>query len=126
MMPSTCTASRTGIIAPALLATLPEVALVLALYASDYTHDRRPDLAKVAGFMVDGANRLGVAELMGRTCDLVGFWQMCRDDTTTREAWDAHRSRFDTYRLIHCTLNRSQFATVRRHLLALDAEAVAA
>ncbi|MGV9883798.1 hypothetical protein [Streptomyces sp. NPDC003006] len=120
------TAPRIVAITPAMFAKLPDVALILALYASDCVADRQPDPAKVAAFMVDGADRLGLAELMSHTCHLVAYWQMCSDDATTREARAAHRSRFDTDRLIHCTLSKRQFAVVRRHLLALDTEAVAA
>jgi hypothetical protein len=113
-------------LSPAALAHLPSVALVLALYASDYVHERRPDLEKVAAFMVDGANRLGLAELMTSTCHLVAFWQMCDDDASTDEAWAAHYKRFDNYRIIHCTLTKGQMSTVRRHLRTMAAEAVAA
>ncbi|MGH4027439.1 hypothetical protein ACQB60_00735 [Actinomycetota bacterium Odt1-20B] len=109
-----------------MIAELPPVSLLLALYASDWVHESRPDLAKLAAFMVDGVNRLGLAELIDQTCHLVSFWQRCETDTATPEAWDTHRDRFDTYRLIHCTLTKRQFAQVRRHLAALDRGAVAA
>ncbi|MEU6062934.1 hypothetical protein ABZ864_00120 [Streptomyces sp. NPDC047082] len=125
-MPATPTTSRTAPLSPTVLAHLPNVALILALYASDYVHTRRPDLAKVAAFIVDGANRFGLPELVHNTCHLVAYWQQCADDTTTSETWRAHRGRFDTYRLVHCTLTDRQFATVRRHLIALAAEAGAA
>ncbi|MEU6418448.1 hypothetical protein [Streptomyces spiralis] len=113
-------------LSPAVLAHLPSVALLLALYASDYVHERRPDLEKVAAFMVDGANRWGLPELLNNTCHLVAFWQMCDDDASTPEAWAAHCERFDHYRIFHCTLSKRQMSTVRRHLKAMAAEAVAA
>ncbi|WP_189427935.1 hypothetical protein [Streptomyces thermoviolaceus] len=113
-------------LSPAVLAQLPSVALTLALYASDYVHERRPDLEKVAAFIVDGANRWGLPELMNNVCHLVAFWQMCDDDASTSEAWSAHEKRFDNYRILHCTLSKRQFATVRRHLRAMATEAVAA
>lgn len=113
-------------LSPAALACLPNVALILALYASEYVHERRPDLEKVAAFMVDGANRWGLPELMNNTCHLVAFWQMCDDDASTAEAWSAHYARFDNHRIIHCSLTKGQMSTVRRHLRAMAVEAVAA
>jgi hypothetical protein len=115
MMPAPRTTSRTVPLSPAVLAQLPSVALTLALCASDYVHERRPDLEKVAAFIVDGANRWGLPELVHNTCHLVAFWQMC-DDASTSEAWAAHYERFDNYRIIHCTPAKGQFATVSRHL----------
>ncbi|UXY29271.1 hypothetical protein [Streptomyces sp. HUAS TT20] len=125
-MPSKFAAAHSARLSPAVLACLPDVALILALYASDYLHERRPDLREVAAFIVDGANRWGLSELMNNTCHLVAFWQMCDDDASTDEAWTAHRERFDNYRIIHCTLTKGQYATVRRHLRAMAGERVAA
>ncbi|MER5462806.1 hypothetical protein ABT010_19405 [Streptomyces sp. NPDC002668] len=101
------------------------MSLILALYASDWVNERRPDLSKVAAFMVDGANRWGLREIIVRTCDLVTFWSHCADKTATAEVWDAHYGRFDNYRIIHCSFQRRQLVTVRRHLVAMAAEAVA-
>lgn len=125
-MPATLTASHTESLSPTLIAGLPDVSLLLALYASDYVHERHPDLAKIAAYVIDGVNRWGLSELVHNTCHLVAFWQQCADDTATTEVWDAHFGRFDNRRIIHCTLTNRQFRTVRRHLLALASEAVAA
>ncbi|MER6982725.1 hypothetical protein [Streptomyces carpinensis] len=125
-MPATLTATHLESLSPTLIAGLPDVSLLLALYASEYVHERRPDLAKVAAFVVDGVNRWGLPELVHNTCHLVAFWQQCADDTATSETWAAHYERFDNRRIIHCTLTDRQFRTVRRHLTALAAEAVAA
>lgn len=126
MMPATLTAPRTVALDPAVIAELPPVALLLALYASDYVAERRPDPAKVAAFVVDGTNRLGLAELIDCTCHLVSFWQCCEDDTATSDVWAAYRERFDHRRVIHCTFDRARLAAVRRHLRAMATEAVAA
>ncbi|MFF3324457.1 hypothetical protein [Streptomyces sp. NPDC002889] len=95
------------------------MSLILALYASDWVNERRPDLAKVAAFMVDGVNRWGLNEIIVRTCDLVTFWARCDNRTATPEVWAAHYDRFDNYRIIHCSLTGRQLATVRRHLIAM-------
>ncbi|MGW0553350.1 hypothetical protein ACWDZ6_03960 [Streptomyces sp. NPDC002926] len=108
------------------MAELPDVSLILALYASDWVNERRPDLAKAAAFMVDGASRWGLHEIIVRTCDLVAFWSHCASDTATAEVWAAHEDRFDNYRIIHCSFPQRQLATVRRHLVAMAAEAVTA
>lgn len=125
-MPATLPATHAELLSPTAIAQLPDVSLVLALYASDYVNTRRPDPAKLAAFMVDGANRLGISELVRNTCHLVAFWQQCADDATTSETWEAHRERFDNYRLIHCSLPNRLMASVRRHLKAMAREAVAA
>ncbi|SOD85869.1 hypothetical protein [Streptomyces sp. Ag109_G2-15] len=113
-------------LSPAALAQLPSVALVLALYASDYVHEPRPNPEKLAAFMVEGANRWGLPALLNSTCHLVAFWQMCADDASTSEAWAEHYKRFDNRRIIHCSLTKAQFAAVRRHLRAVAFEAVVA
>ena len=125
-MPAIKTDSRVMALAPAVLAELPTPVLILAIYASDYLSERRPDLAKVAAFAVDGANRLGLADLVDRTCFLVSFWQRCEDNANTRETWADHRQRFDNDRIIHCTFGRRDMAVIRRHLRTLAAEAVTA
>jgi hypothetical protein len=125
-MPVTLVASHAAPLSPAVVAQLPDVSLIVALYASDYVNQLRPDLAKVAAFIVDGANRWSLPELVRRTCHLVSFWQRCADDTATSETWAEHYELWDNYRLIHCSLTSRQFRTVRRHLAEMATEAVAA
>ncbi|MFD9969465.1 hypothetical protein ACFWYA_15005 [Streptomyces sp. NPDC059011] len=125
-MPVTLAASHAASISPAVVAQLPDVSLIAALYASDYVNQIRPDLGKVAAFIVDGANRWGLPELVTRTCHLLSFWQRCADDVATSEVWAAHEELFDNRRIIHCSLTGRQLATVRRHLAEMAAEAVAA
>ncbi|MGV9885352.1 hypothetical protein [Streptomyces sp. NPDC003006] len=109
-----------------MLAKLPDVTLALALYASDYVSERRPDPAKLAAFILDAVDRIGLPELVHRTCHLVAFDQKADDEAMSRDDRAKRDGMFDAYRLIHCTMNRPQVAAVRRYLLALDTEAVAA
>ncbi|MBT2491050.1 hypothetical protein J7E96_21515 [Streptomyces sp. ISL-96] len=125
-MPATLTPSRTALLSPAVVASLPDVSLIVALYASDCVSLRHLDPAKIAAFMVDGANRWGLAQLIERTCDLVVFWQRCADQITTSEDWAEHHSRFDNSRIIRFSLDASEMAPVRQHLAAMASEAVAA
>lgn len=125
-MPVTLTASHTAL-TPATVAELPYVSLILALYASDYDRDRHAAPDKIAAFIIEGANRWGLEELIVRTCRLVTFWQYCADRVATSETWSAHQSLFDGDRIIRCSgVLEARPRAIRRALAALAAEAVTA
>ncbi|MGW4343792.1 hypothetical protein ACWEL8_01640 [Streptomyces sp. NPDC004690] len=118
---------RVASLAPASLADLSGVALIVALHASDYIKQRDPDLDKVAAFMADGVERLGMRRLHELVADLLIFWGRCTLDIVTAEDWAAHRVRFDFSRLVNCSyIVQRRFGRIRKILAATDREAVAA
>ncbi|MDJ0340365.1 hypothetical protein QMK19_00420 [Streptomyces sp. H10-C2] len=125
-MPATLLAPHAVTLSSAIVAELPDAALVIALYASDYVAEVRPDLAKVAAFMVDGANRWGLSKVVEQTGLLVTFWGHCERDTASLEIWAEHRARFDNYRIIHCSFDPVRLRTIRKHLRAMTVGSVAA
>ncbi|WP_093614430.1 hypothetical protein [Streptomyces indicus] len=118
-------------LAPAALAKLPDVALILALYASDYVMDRRrTESEKIAAFMVDGASRLGLVELIDQITLLTAHWNVCRHGHNDEDRWAAYadyKAQFDHPRIVHCcyVLGRAPKG-IRRALATMTAEAVTA
>lgn len=126
-MPATSRSAHIAPLSAAQVQDLSATALIVALYASDYMPITRPDLDRVAAFIVDGANRLGLRQIIERTARLVAFWDSCEADTATRTDWAAHREEFTHARLVHCSYIVQRYARrIRQALNMMAAEAVAA